>query len=237
MDKLHVYTMTHNEEYMIKYFLRYYETIADKIFVIDDMSTDKTIDIIKTCPKATILPYPYPSGLDAIDKNNCLENVYKEHSRGKAEWVMILDSDEFVYHPNLRDLLDVQRAKGTRALVTCGLFLASKEIPNTDKQLFEAMPYSWRKKTWDKEIVFDPELDVKFVLGCHPPTKFSDGVKAKYAKLMMYHCCFLSRQWIIDHYNIRISRMRDSDYKRHFVKNIHKYVRIALQNYENTIKS
>ena len=220
LDKLHVYTMTWNEEYMIKYFLRYYETVADRIFVIDDNSSDGTRDIVKTCPKTTLLPYPFPSGFNEYDKTNCFATEYRKYSRD-AEWVIVGDCDEFIYHPDLRNFLDKKRAEGRRAIKATGYFFASKEIPNTEGQLFDAMPYHHRlrkiKHSYDREVVFDPKLDVKFKPGCHPPTEFSDGVIAGRCGLSLYHCCHLSRQWIVDHLDRRIARMNDQSYKNMYL--------------------
>jgi len=235
MDKLHVYTSTWNEAYMIKYFLRYYETVADRIFVIDDNSTDGTQEIVKACSKATLLPYPFPTGFSEVDKTNCLSTEYRKHSRD-AEWVICVDCDEFVYHPNLRDYLDMRRAEGYRALRTTGHFFLSEEIPNTDGQLFDAMPYQFRKKTWDKEVVFDPKIDVVFSKGCHPPTFFPPGTKIIRKGLSLYHCCYLSRQWIIDHLNARLGRMIDPEERIPFQANINHFVARACKVYDDAIK-
>ena len=240
LDKLHIYTVVWNEEYMIKYFLRYYETVADKIFIIDDNSDDKTKDIVKSCPKATLLPYPFPSGFNEYDKTTCLATEYRKHSRD-AEWVICVDYDEFIYHPDLRNLLDLKRSQGYRALKTTGHFFASKEIPNTDGQLFDAMPYRFRlrklKASYDKEVLFDPKLDVEFRNGCHPPTKFSDGVYAKRCGLSLYHCCYLSRQWIIDHLDRRISRMNDQNYKNNYLKQRDYMLQKAFNLYDRMINA
>ena len=241
MDKLHVYTIVWNEEYMIKYYLRYYETVADRIFVIDDKSTDKTRKIVKACRKATLLKYPFPTGFNEYDKTTCLATEYRKHSRGKAEWVIVGDCDEFLYHPDLRNFLDLRRSQGRRAIKATGHFFASKEIPDTDGQLFDAMPYRLRlrktKASYDREVLFDPKLDVQFINGCHPPTKFSEGVVAGRCGLSLYHCCYLSKQWIIDHMDRRISRMNDQNYKNHYLKNRNYMLQKAFAVYDRMINA
>jgi glycosyltransferase involved in cell wall biosynthesis len=200
--------MTWNENYMIRYFLRYYETVADRIFVIDDNSDDGTRELILKSPKCEIIDYPYSSGLHDEEKRTLFSNIYVPNR--DAEWVIIVDCDEFVYHPNLRDFLDEKRKEGRRAIKTTGYICASKEIPDTDGQLFDATPYKQFSRQYCKQVVFDPKLDVSFRIGQHPPTQFSDGVLAGQCGLNLYHCCYLSRDWIIDHLKRRFSR-----YKHH----------------------
>ena len=238
MDKLHVYTMTWNEEYMIKYFLRYYETVAEKIFVIDDNSDDKTKEIVKSCSKATLLPYPFPTGFNEDEKTLCYGTEYRKHSRGQAEWVIIVDCDEFVVYQGgeLRPFLDKMRAQGRRALKPCGHFFASREIPNTDGQLFDAMPYHMRKCSWDKQVIFDPQLDVIFGPGSHDST-FSDSVQGRFCGLSLYHCCWLSKEWIREHYYKRLSRMTDAEYRKTFGINVEPFIKKSLQHYESVIAS
>ncbi len=211
MDKLHVYTITWNENYMIRWFLRYYETVADHIFVIDDHSTDGTRELVLASPKCTLIDFPYDPGLDSEENSYLLGTEYRKYSRD-AEWVITVDCDEFVKSDgNLREFLNAKRAEGRRAIKCTGIICASKDLPNTDGQLFDAMPYREHSRKYCKSIVFDPKLDVDFNGGCHPPTKFSDGVEAGQCGLYLYHCCYLSKKYGEDHLRIRLSRLKNKE--------------------------
>lgn len=234
MDKLHVYTTVWNEAYMMKYFMRWYDTVADKIFVLDDNSDDGTREIVASYPKATLLPCS-SSGFDEYKKTESFGTEYRKHSRD-AEWVIVCDCDEFVYHPDLRNFLTQKRQVGFRAIRTRGVFFASKEIPETDGQLFDAMPYKWYLNSYNKPIVFDPKLDVTFKPGCHPPAKFSEGVEAGGCGLYLYHCCYLSKQWILDHLEKRIIRMTDPYYKDMYRKKSDNFIKKAFAVYDHYVK-
>src|SRR3989338_1733301 len=107
--KVHIFSIMWNEEYILPYFLRHYSTFADKIFIINDHSTDKTTTIARSNNKVTVLDYKYKPGLDEANFNRCFTRYYKKYSRGVADWVMCVDADEFIYHPNLVQNLDYQR--------------------------------------------------------------------------------------------------------------------------------
>src|SRR5436190_13957749 len=98
--KVHIFSIMWNEEYILPYFLRHYETFADKIYIFDDRSTDRTADIAKANPKVELLEYDYPTGVDDDDHSRCFENAYKKYSSGVADWVFCVDADEIIYNQN-----------------------------------------------------------------------------------------------------------------------------------------
>ena len=53
-----VYGIVRNEEFLLPYFLRHYETFAYRIFICDDHTTDRTREIAKTHAKVSLLDYP-----------------------------------------------------------------------------------------------------------------------------------------------------------------------------------
>jgi hypothetical protein len=146
--------------------------------------------------------------LDDGEKAKAFGEVYKEHSRGKAEWVFCVDCDEFIYHPELRDFLDAMKKQGRRAIKTTGELRASRKTPDTARQLYDAMPYKRGSRKYNKAVVFDPVLDVLFNRGMHHPTFFSEGVTAGQCGLRLIHCCYLSEDWIKDHLEKRYNRLK-----------------------------
>src|SRR6187551_2085086 len=103
--RVHVYAPTFNEEKILPYFLRHYSTFAERLIFIDNGSTDRSREIISAAPSAV---------LKSLDTNNKMEesalrdirnHAWKE-SRGQADFVVIADADEFVWHPNMRGYLE-----------------------------------------------------------------------------------------------------------------------------------
>ena len=212
---LHVYTVTWNESYMMPYFLRHYETVADHIFVIDDSSTDGTREIVEKSPKAQLLDYPYPSGMVEPDKAKTFSRTYRTLSRGIADWVICVDCDEFIYHPNLRAVLERQRALGAYVIrPDRGMILGAETTPVTDGQLYDACPLGMECPQYAKPVILDPGLDVWFGLGQHR-IKLPNGIPiVTDTGIELLHCCYLSRDWINDHLDVRFSRMPPHELER-----------------------
>jgi glycosyltransferase involved in cell wall biosynthesis len=209
---LHVYTMTHNEEYMIEYFLRHYTTVADRIFVIDDASTDRTREIVAACPIAEIIDYPYPSGLMEKYKAMSFSKIYRHLSRGVADWVICVDCDEFIYHPRLREVLAEQRALGVQGIRPRGVVLGAEQTPHTDGQLYDACPLGFATHRYSKPVIFDPAVDIWFYSGQHQAKTAAPMVEG--TGIDLFHCCYLSREWIRDHMRIRWARMPPEEVAR-----------------------
>ena len=98
---VHVYAVCWNESRVVGFFLRHYEEFADRIVVYDEGSDDGTRDILQTHPKIELRQFirTVPDSLE-LSKKAVHDHCWKE-ARGSADWVILVDIDEHVYHPNL----------------------------------------------------------------------------------------------------------------------------------------
>jgi hypothetical protein len=164
--KVHVYTSMRNESYMAPFFLRHYERICDKIFVWDDESTDGTLELLKAHPKVEILPLEI-HGIDDAYNQKIRSETYRRLSRGIADWVMIVDCDEFHYgsvEVFLRTLL-----KGNvRAVLSAGWQMISEDYPAaaTTENLYDKIKDGIRDSMYNR-LIFNPAIDVTVGIGHH----------------------------------------------------------------------
>ena len=195
--KIHVYTIARNEEYILPYFLRHYVTFADKIFVIDDHSTDRTAEIAKVHPKVEYLIYDYEKDENYDDHfSEYFTNIYKEHSRGNADWVIRVDVDELIYHTDLLSLLKKQKEKNAEVIKTNGYMMISKELPTCKGQIYDECKKGVRFKGYDKPIIFNPELDIIFTKGRHSIQNLVN-IKIADIGILLLHYRYLSKEYFI----------------------------------------
>lgn len=193
---VHVYSIMRNEEFFLPYFLRYYSTFADKIFIIDDHSTDKTVEIARENKKVTVLKYDYDisRGYNEQDHIDAITKAYKKYSRGRADWVMCADGDEIIYNKDIIGNFEKLQKKGIRIVRTTAYAMFTGKLPKTNKQIYEDYPYGVRERRYDKPVVFDPELDIVFGEGRHfiiSPTE----IWPQRGKLFLLHYRYLSREY------------------------------------------
>lgn len=93
--------MWYNEAFLAPFFLKHYKK-ADLITIFYDKdTTDDTLNEInrhKQCD-VRIVPFKFPYGLDEFIKISILNDAYKE---SKADYIIIVDADEFVFFDTLR---------------------------------------------------------------------------------------------------------------------------------------
>jgi len=182
---------------MLPYFLRHYSTFADKIFIINDHSTDKTLEIAKKNKKVTVLPFDYNRGIHEDDFNDCFQKYYKKFSRGKADWVACVDADEFIYNKDVPGNLKRQRDAGVRIIRTTCFMMISKNFPKGKGQIYDEIKEGLRYRRFDKPVVFDPILDIEFTPGRHDIKPIADGVRPQKGKLALLHYRYLSKSYYL----------------------------------------
>lgn len=191
---IHVYSIMHNEEFLLPYFLRHYETIADKIFIINDHSTDRTEEIAKSHEKVVFSNFEYSRGLNEDDFNATFIDMYKKHSRGVADWVIVVDADEFIYHKDLKWKLSWARKRGVRIIKATGYTMISDKLPEGQGQIYDECDMGVRTSRYDKKVIFDPELDITFGNGRHQIFN-TEGIRPIRIKILLLHYRYLSKEF------------------------------------------
>jgi glycosyltransferase involved in cell wall biosynthesis len=158
--------MMKNERTILPYFIQHYRRIAERIVIADNESTDSTasfawslgaeVEEVKTDGRF--------SGTTLRDWKN---ERWKE-SIGKADYVIVCDADEFLWHPNLEWLLETQKRNGVTLPRVRGFEMVSEKFPTTPGQIYEEVKHGFREARFDKHIIFDPnELEINYDYGAH----------------------------------------------------------------------
>ena len=104
--KVWAYVICWNEEVMLPYYLRHYEIFCDKIIIYDNMSTDRSQEIIKAHPKCELRLYD-SKGEVRDDLYLKIKNHAWKEARGQGiDYVIVGDTDEFLYHPNILKIFE-----------------------------------------------------------------------------------------------------------------------------------
>ncbi|MDO8487694.1 MAG: glycosyltransferase family 2 protein [bacterium] len=166
--KIDVYSNMHNEEVILPFWLRHYETIADRIFIWEDESTDATKKILSKHPKVTFLPME-KHGDDDVYWTTTLFPQYEKYSRCVADWVIIADADEFIYHPHLLNVLEEEKRKGTQVIQCSGFTMISEGLPTTTGQIYDEIKIGLPDKTESKWTIHSANIRVRYPKGRHGP--------------------------------------------------------------------
>lgn len=179
-----VFAVVHNEAAMLPYFLRHYGEVADLITVFDDHSDDGTAALAEAAG-CDVRPYP-GAGLDDQEFVDFAAATYPE-ALGKADWCLWVDADEFIYHPDLRGQLAALQAAGVRLPRVAGYSMFANAFPVTSGQLCDAVTVGVRAPFYDKPVVFDPRLELRWIPGKHALAEPVEVERGGEAALKLLH--------------------------------------------------
>ena len=186
---IHLFAIMKNEADLLPYFLRHYETFVDKIFLFDNHSTDDSRVIASSGPRVVSLEYEAEYG-DEHQMNAFYEDAYKQYSRGVADWAIIADIDEFLYHPDIKHVLANQAQKDRQLVKATGYTMYSEDFVTNNKQIYENYQMGYRTTLYDKAVIFNPDTDIKFKMGRH---KVPDWPKAYRCGIILLHYKYMSK--------------------------------------------
>ena len=192
---IHVYSNMYNEAVLLPYWLRHYETIADRIFVWDAGSTDGTREILVEHPKVTLLPRENRAHHDNYYVT-VLYPQYETYSRGIANWVIIADADEFVYHPHIHDILHRAQEEGIQMIHCPGYSMLSDTLPTTDGHIYTAHPMGVPDILESKWTIHTANIHIRFRVGRHGRPYNAKQFTGLRSQIKLLHYRYLTREYI-----------------------------------------
>lgn len=199
---IHLYALCWNEETMLPFFFRHYDGIADRYFVFDTGSTDRSLEILQSHPRVQ-LSTVRPEGDSFVHENTALQNQFWKQSRGKADWVIITAIDEHLYHPDLRGYLGRCRDEGITLIRAEGYEMISDEFPRADERLCQYVKRGMRSAQWlDKVQAFNPDKidEINYVPGRHAAGPTGKVVTPEQSEVKLLHYKFLGRDYVLQRY-------------------------------------
>jgi hypothetical protein len=207
--KVHLYTLCYNEIKLLPFAVDYWKTIADQVFVLDNGSTDGSVEYLKTVPNVHVVNFTSDGFNDDIHKR--LKNEVWKASRGKADFVVVCDLDEFMYSPRgIRNTLKDMKRRGYTICKPIGYNMVSETFPEkSEKLLWEVCSNGFRDKTFDKVTIFNPNeiSEMKYGPGAHLCSPRGNVVWYDDKDVYLLHYKWLSLQYVLDRYKEYSERM------------------------------
>jgi glycosyltransferase involved in cell wall biosynthesis len=186
---IHAYILCWNEEDILPFTLDHYERYCEKIYLLDNMSDDKSLSIAREYGAVTVLQWD-SGGKIRDDLYVHLKNHAYKRSRGQADFVIVCDADEIYLGLDALVSSSVNYSPspsvhGYQMVSSCFPKYRGKDFPIT-----KLIQTGCRDFEFDKPCVFDPELDVEFSFGAHK-ARFSKPTSGEQANLTLLHYKYL----------------------------------------------
>lgn len=205
---IHAYILCFNEEMILPFTLDYYTKFCEQVFLLDNESTDKSREIAEKYPNVTVISWSSNNQINDYLYVEIKSNVYKR-SRGSADWVIVCDCDEFLLGVNE---LDTLKPELIDLPIIQGYQMISDHFPTyTGESIISKITTGFRDKDFDKQIIFNPNIDITFGIGAHAYQ--SDGKKdTLFRGLKLLHYKYLGVEYI--NYKNQRSKARLSDWNK-----------------------
>lgn len=171
---VHYYAICWNEEKMLPFMFQYYDRFVDHYTIYDNYSDDHSEEIIKRHGNADIVKFSMGGQINDYIYQDIKNNCWKK-SRGKADFVIVGDIDEFIYHKDIQKALSMLKEAKHSIVKPFGYNMYSTEYPcyNSEKSITEQVKRGIRVPMFDKCILFDPHaiVEINYKPGaheCHP---------------------------------------------------------------------
>jgi hypothetical protein len=202
---IEIYTLCHREAKIIPYFMRHYSQYGH-VFMYEGHSTDGSAELAQSLG-ATIIPLDTNNTVNDEVFTDMKNNCWKQ---SKADWVIICDMDEFVYHPDMLNYL-----AGIEETIICPTTyeMITDVYPTTNGQIYDEV--KWGFKSNPKYFMFKPTqlLGMNYGCGCHDAQPEGRVHIKRDSEIICMHMRCLSIEHIVNRNAYIASRLSEVNIK------------------------
>lgn len=166
--KITLITVCKNEADILPFFFRHYEPFVDQFVFFDNESTDDTSRIIAERDDSLRIAYNSLGFLKEEVLTMIRSHAYQNLALD-SDWFLIVDTDEFLWHPDMRSYLEACLAKGITLPRVKGYNMYSSETPEDDGNnlLTDSIRTGIANHMFDKHAVVHRSVSVNYGWGSH----------------------------------------------------------------------
>lgn len=165
--RIHLYMPCWNEAAILPHFFRHY-SFVERFVIFDNGSTDESRALVGAEPRAELREFDTAGEIDERAYLRIKNEAWKE-SRGRADFVIVCDTDEFLFHPAIDAVLAQMRATGATMARPAGYDMVAARPPRPGEDLLRTVTDGVRKLEFDKSVLFDPLAieEIHYDVGAH----------------------------------------------------------------------
>lgn len=206
--KVHIYANCWNELRILPYFMRHYDPFVDKFIILDDGSTDGSIQFLEDQAKVRLIK-ANRQDLSYIEQSHMFFNEAWKESRSMADWIITCNIDEHVYHKDMGCYLQCCLQKGITILPAQGYEMVSLEFPSSQGRLCDQVRLGAQTERLtgpsgmlSKIMAFNPQAieEIHFNMGRHTAKPTGRVVYPHSVELKLLHYKFLGLNYALQRY-------------------------------------
>ena len=181
------------------------------------MSTDASRELLEAHPKVTYHQVNTGGQIDHAFYLRVKNDEWKKHS-SNADWVIVVDIDELLYHPDLLQLLAHYKNIGTNFPRTYGYNMVAEDYPSaaTNKQIYEILKNGLGASNMNKFCIFNPQqIWPRYLPGAHNtrPCPIENLKMSEAVDLKILHYKYMNIDVMVKRY-AELARRRSAKYNK-----------------------
>jgi len=210
---VHLYAICWNEIRVLEFFLRHYAGWVDRFYLFDDGSDDGTVEILRTKAGIEVRPFPHRCARSYEMSQKALHDECWKESRGAADWVIVTDVDEHLYHPRLGEYLNYCADRGVTYIPALGVDMLTEKFPQSGEHLCHTrtrgVPDAW----YSKLRLFNPDAldEVNFSVGGHTAYPSGSLVLPEKDEVLLLHYKHLGLDYVLPRHAALRARLKEED--------------------------
>ena len=235
---VHYYAVCWNEEKMLPFMFDYYGQFVDHFTIYDNYSTDKSETIINSHSNANIIKFQTDGFNDNVH-NDIKNNCWKQ-SRGKADYVIVCDIDEFIYNTDIHQVLSELKKSRFTIVKPFGYNMYSTEYPTQGKSLTDQVKRGIRVPMFDKCILFNPHaiVEINYKPGAHECHPWGRVKVCRNEDIKLLHYKNMGLEQLIARNRLYASRLSNENKEKGYGAEYLKKEQIIIQEFcENELKA
>jgi hypothetical protein len=202
-QRTELYCLCWNDARMLPFFFRHYDDLVDKYFIYDNGSTDGSLSLLENHGRVEVTHFDVPGDSFVEEERRLGDTIWRNSD---ADWVIITDIDEHIYHPDLTAYLQRSSDEGVTAIQSIGYEMVSDSFPTGTQPLVEQVTLGNRSTGHDRLCIFDPKAitETNFAVGRHEADPTGRVSWPAYPEVLLLHY----KQLGVDYPIVRSAELR-----------------------------
>jgi hypothetical protein len=209
-----LYTWSWNDEDRLGFLFTHYDRLVRRYVIYDDGSDDGTLEILRANPKVEIRPIRFMGSGDSfiLSVMPTIQACWKE-SRGTADWVIVTEIDEHLWHPDLEAYLEACRSAGITMIPALGYQMIDEVFPPAGAWLCKVATMGAPWDRMSKVNIFAPDAieEINYTLGRHIAHATGRVVAPDRDELMLLHYKYLDFEHTYARHQAMHARLQPAD--------------------------
>ena len=233
---VHYYAVCWNEEKMLPFMFDYYGQFVDHFTIYDNFSDDNSEAIILSHTNVEIKKFSMGGEINDYIYQDIKNNCWKR-SRGKADYVIVCDTDEFIYHTDIHQALILLKNNKYSIVKPFGYNMYSTNYPVYDSHqlLTDKVKRGIRVPLFDKCILFDPHaiVEINYKPGAHECYPWGRVKTYRNEDIKLLHYKNIGLEQLLERNRVYVSRLSKENIENNYGTEYLKKEQLIVQEFND----